>query len=264
MLPLQRKLMNNRKIHNDYNDYSDLLDSVIQNFDFKGKAFANQDRNQLKLFDINDKTIVVKSFKSPNLINKIVYKFFRKSKAQRSFEYASKLLSLGIKTPQPIAYFEFSSLFLFKKSYYVSELLNYDFTIRSLVDDDNFNNFNDILRAFTRFTFSLHEKNINFLDHSPGNTLIKKNGKGYDFYLVDLNRMTFETMNFDARMKNFARLSPKDKMLKVMSEEYSNLIKGKTKEEVEKRMFFFSQQFSEKFKKWERFKKTYFFWRKFN
>ena len=49
-----------------------------------------------------------------------------------------------------------------------------------------------ILRQFIRFSYLLHQKGIEFLDNSPGNTLIKKNEKGvYDFYLVDLNRMKF-------------------------------------------------------------------------
>jgi hypothetical protein len=42
----------------------------------------------------------------PHLINKIVYKKFRKSKARRSYEYATLLLDKGIGTPQPIAFLE--------------------------------------------------------------------------------------------------------------------------------------------------------------
>jgi hypothetical protein len=39
----------------------------------------------------------------------------------------------------------------------------------------------------------MHEASINFLDHSPGNTLIVKKSEGkYDFYLVDLNRMNLK------------------------------------------------------------------------
>src|SRR5690606_18122261 len=99
---------------------------IILNYDKEGESFGNQDRNSLKLFQFKEMTINVKSFKVPNLINQIAYRFFRKSKAQRSFEYANKLTELQIGTPQPIAYYEFQTPFLFKKSYYVSEHLNYD------------------------------------------------------------------------------------------------------------------------------------------
>ena len=82
-----------------------ILDT-IKAFSDKGILFGNGQRNIIKLFDLNDKTINIKSFKIPNLINKVAYKYFRKSKARRSFEYATILLDKGIGTPQPFAYLE--------------------------------------------------------------------------------------------------------------------------------------------------------------
>jgi len=184
------------------------------------------DRNIIKVVKIDDKKLNIKAFKIPNIFNQIAYKFLRKSKAQRSFEYANKLRELGINTPKPVAYFEFTTPFLFKKSFYVSEQLECDLTFRELIHDFNYTDFDVILRAFTRFTYSLHEKGIHFLDHSPGNTLIKKNGAHYDFYLVDLNRMNFVKMNFEMRMKNFARLTHYREMVEVMSDEYVKCIGG--------------------------------------
>ena len=37
-----------------------------------------------------------KRFKKPNFFNKIIYTFFRSTKAQRSFNYAKKLIELGL------------------------------------------------------------------------------------------------------------------------------------------------------------------------
>jgi hypothetical protein len=107
----------------------------------------------------------------------------------------------------------------------------------------------------------LHEKGIHFLDHSPGNTLIRHDDNDYQFYLVDLNRMEFKTLNYDERMANFARLSPRSKMLDIISDEYAKLI-NKPSAEVRERMLYFSKKFSSGFKKKEAFKKKYFFWRK--
>ena len=199
-----------------------LSDSIV-NFETKGESFGDQDRNSLKLFKTDDLILNIKSFKIPNIVNQIAYKYFRKSKAQRSYEFANKLTMLGIGTPQPIAYFEFSNLFLFKNSYYVSEQLNCDLTYRELTTDLNYPEHEIILRAFTRFTFELHEKGVKFLDHSPGNTLITKKGKHYEFALVDLNRMEFKTMDFESRIKNLSRLTVKDELVKVMSDEYAIL-----------------------------------------
>ena len=83
-----------------------------------------------------------------------------------------------------------------------------------------------MLRAFTRFTFNLHEKGVNFLDHSPGNTLINKTEKGYDFFLVDLNRMAFKPLNMDERILNFRRLTTHKSMVRIMSDEYANCCHG--------------------------------------
>lgn len=219
------------KINSDYKTYKDFLDDCIFHFDTKGTPFGNQKRNSLKLFSKDDLLINIKSFKIPNIFNQIAYKFFRKSKAQRSFEYALKLKALGIGTPDPIAYYEFSSFFLFRKSYYISQQLECDLTYRELINDFEYDDYDNILRQFTRFTFQLHEKGVEFLDHSPGNTLITKTNNGYDFALVDLNRMKFGSMDFESRMKNFARLSKYKHMVEIMSDEYAKCI-NKSYEEV--------------------------------
>jgi len=212
-----------RQIHSDFTEHQLFFDDIISNFDNKGENFGNQARNSLKLFNLNGLTVNVKSFKIPNMINQIAYKFFRKSKAERSYIYANKLIDLGIGTPKPIGFYEFSNLLTLKKSFYISEHLPYDLTFRELTTELDYKQHESILRAFTRFTFNLHEKGINFLDHSPGNTLIQLNNGDYKFYLVDLNRMRFETMDFESRINNMSRLTKQDTLVKVISDEYSKL-----------------------------------------
>ena len=204
-------------------DKSDILD-LVNDFDRSGIELGNQKRNTIKLFNIGKRKINIKSFKSPNFINSLIYDTFRKSKAQRSYEYANKLINLGVLTPLPIAYIQNSSFIRLKQSYYISEHLDYDFTFREISRDLSFDDSVNALKAFTRFTYNLHEKGINFLDHSPGNTLIKKDRSGYDFYLVDLNRMEFKQMTLLDRMKNFSRLSHSEDVVKIMSCEYAECI----------------------------------------
>jgi len=211
----------NYEINKDYLHIKNFLVDCVVNFDIKGEDFGDQKRNSLKLFHINDLTLNIKSFKIPNLVNQVAYKFFRKSKAQRSYEYALQLKSLDVNTPDPVAYYEFKTFFLFKKSFYISKQINCDLTYRELINDFNYPDYDTILRAFTRFTYDLHEKGIQFLDHSPGNTLIIKKENEYKFYLVDLNRMKFGQMDFETRMKNFARLSKYKHMVEIMSDEYA-------------------------------------------
>ena len=250
-------------IHANFQKHKLNLLKFITVFNNSGILFGDGKRNKIKLFEVEGKTINIKSFKIPNLINKIVYNYFRKSKARRSFEYATTLLEKGIGTPEPIAFFENYDFIGLKDSYYVSEQLNCDLTYRELVEIPDFPDHDTILRQFTRFSFNLHEKGIEFLDHSPGNTLIKKNTKGsYDFFLVDLNRMDFhDSMDFDSRMKNLSHLTPKKEMIAVMSNEYSKLYPAQTEAKIFEKMWFFTNDFQDRFAKKRRLKKKLKFWK---
>jgi hypothetical protein len=235
---------------------------MIENFNSSGTLFGDGQRNKIKLFDLEGKTINIKSFKIPNVINQVAYKYFRKSKAKRSFEYANKLLENSIGTPQPLAYAENFTLLGLEKSFYYSEHLQAELTFRELVQNPDYPDHENILRQFTKFTFDLHQKGIEFLDHSPGNTLIKKGSQDqYEFFLVDLNRMNFhEDMDFDSRMKNFHRLTPKIEMIAVMSEEYARLY-NKKYDAVFAKMWFYTNDFQLKFHRKIARKKKLLFWR---
>ncbi|WP_378187147.1 Kdo domain containing protein [Aquimarina sp. W85] len=247
-------------VHSDYTKISQEIEQIIFNFDTYDEVLGQGDRNVIKIIPVNGKRYTIKSFKVPNLINQIVYRFFRKSKAERSYNYAIKLLSLGIRTPSPLGYYLNCTPLLFKKSYYICELVNCDLTFRELTTNFDIPDHEDILRAFTRFTFELHEKGVNFLDHSPGNTLIKRNENDYEFYLVDLNRMKFGTMLFEDRIKNFAKLTIHKSMIEIMSDEYAK-ISGQDKVKVFELMWQFTKDFQNRFYRKNRIKKRLFFWK---
>jgi hypothetical protein len=88
-------------------------------------------RNELKIIEQGGIKTVVKSFKIPHLLNRIVYTFFRKSKAYKSYHNALYLKELGVSTPPPIALIEFFSLTLLADSFFFSVLFDFDFTIRT-------------------------------------------------------------------------------------------------------------------------------------
>ncbi|WP_418513247.1 lipopolysaccharide kinase InaA family protein [Corallibacter sp.] len=249
------------KISDKFLAFKDDIENCINNFSVSGTLLSGGDRNSLKTFKVKGKVLNIKSFKIPNLVNQVVYKFFRKSKAQRSFEYASKLMALNVGTPQPIAYYEKTTFFLFKNSYYVSEHLDYDITYRELMLNLDYPNNEKILRAFTRFTYNLHKKGINFLDHSPGNTLIQINNGDYKFYLVDLNRMEFKHMSFNTRIRNFERLSVHESVVRIMSDEYAKC-SGEDFQKIFNLMWSSTQKFQDKFYRKIRLKKKLLFWRK--
>ena len=85
----------------------------------------------------------------------------------------NKLMKMQIGTPQPVAFFEHFDLVGLNESYYVCEHLENVFEFRAIVQNEDFTNREEIIRQFTRFTFQMHQNGVEFLDHSPGNTLIK-------------------------------------------------------------------------------------------
>lgn len=249
--------------HPEYYKYKDQIETFFTNFSNSGKNFVIGQRNSIKLFNIDGIDVSIKSFKKPNLINKIVYRYFRKSKARRSFEFASKLMDLGIGTPQPVAFFENYDIIGLKDSYYACVHLENVFEFREIVQNKNFENRDEILRQFTKFTFDMHQKGVEFLDHSPGNTLIKDNYDGtYSFYLVDLNRMKFhETIDFQTRMKNLSKITHKKDMIEVMSNEYAKL-SGENETSVFETMWKLTSDFQFRFHRKKRIKKKLKFWKK--
>ncbi len=243
-----------------YQDKADRILDIVTHFESRGKKFDERDRNSLKLFEVDGETINVKSFKIPNLINKIAYRYFRTSKARRSYEYANRLLENDVLTPQPIGYFEERGLF-FGRSYYVSKHLSYDLTYRELIRDSEYVGDVKLLSAFAKFTHSLHKKKIHFLDHSPGNTLITIKEDAYDFYLVDLNRMEFGPMDFKTRMSNFRRLSAIKSHVQIMADAYANA-SGEDATLVFETMWQEIQDFQKRFHRKKRLKKKLKFWKR--
>ena len=219
----------------------------IKQFFKENSNTIHKARNELKVIEHENQKLVVKYFKIPHFINKIVYTFFKKSKAQKSYEYALKIKDF---TPKPIGYIEFYKFGLLDESYFVSEKFDYDFTIREPLLDINFPNKNEIFKAFAQFTFDLHENEIYHLDYSPGNILIKKENDNFIFKIVDINRMKFLNMDLEKRAKNFSKLWAKDEDLEFIAKEYAKIYEKNNEEFISKTI-----SFSKKHKAVKNFKK---------
>ena len=219
----------------------------IKQFFKENSNTIHKARNELKVLEHENQKLVVKYFKIPHFINKVVYTFFKKSKAQKSYEYALKIKDF---TPKPIGYIEFYKFGLLNESYFVSEKFDYDFTIREPLLDINFPNKNEIFKAFAQFTFDLHENGIYHLDYSPGNILIKKENDNFIFKIVDINRMKFLNMDLEKRAKNFSKLWAKDEDLEFIAKEYAKIYEKNNEEFISKTI-----SFSKKHKAVKNFKK---------
>ena len=219
----------------------------IQNYFDANENTIHKARNILKTIEHKDKELVVKSFQVPNLLRRIIYTFFRDSKAKKSYEYALKIQPF---TPKPIGYVEFYQSSLLKRSFFVAEKFDYDFTIREPLLDSSFFEREKIFKAFAKFTYQLHERGILHKDYSPGNILVKRQNNSYLFQIVDINRMEFKTLSFYERMANFDKLWARNEDLEIIVKEYARVAKIDEKSAVKTAL-----KASQKLKKRKNFKK---------
>ena len=212
-------------IHPNYKNQEGAILQLVKTFFGEGTIVVKGSRNTIKTNFLGSEKVSIKFFQKPGIFKSIIYSFFRNTKAKRSFDYANYLLDHSISTPFPIAFIEVrNNIGLLEESFYICHHLDYDFTIRELIHDPLFQERKEILEQFTEFTFKMHEANVNFLDHSPGNTLIVNKGNSqYDFFLVDLNRMKFENLSIEHRMDNFKKMWLSKLMVQIIAKKYSQL-----------------------------------------
>ena len=218
--------------------------NILSNFDSAGTLAVDGERNTIRTVELGGEKWSVKRFKRPNLFNSLVYRWIRPSKARRSFDHAERLLAAGIDTPEPLAYYEERDWRL-GRSYYICRHLDYDLDFRVLNHNPNYPERRSILEGVAAFTYRMHQAGIEFLDHSPGNTLIVKQGDRYRYFLIDLNRMRFRSLNLAQRMKNFRRLWLSKTMIAIMAPVYAGL-SGEDQQEVFRLMSLYSRKFQKK------------------
>ena len=184
--------------------FEPLLKNLSQSFEGIKDAIY-QGRNVLKRLAWGKESIIIKSFAHPNILNRYIYSWARKSKARRAHENAIELTKLNIITPLPVGYIEYHRDNYLAQSFYVYEEWSADSTIREVITDSQFPNRAEILAGLGKFAWKLHSKSVNFKDFSPGNILIKYSEPA-EFFLVDINRIKFEPLSLKKRMRAFARL----------------------------------------------------------
>ena len=190
-------------------------------FDTEGEVIY-QGRNVLKRFVNEGQRIIVKSYCDAVWFNRIVYRFFRVPKAQRSYEYADLLLDIGVGSPLPIGYnIQYRGLMI-GRSYFACLESECPFTYRDF-RKRSFDNEKDILLAIADTTSKLHEHGVIHKDYSAGNILFGTFDSKVKVEIVDLNRIRFEKVGMEEGCRNFDRLPGTPEALRIMSDEYARL-----------------------------------------
>jgi len=202
-------------------------DFIIKTFDTSGKTLYDK-RNIIKSFvpdDTNNlhKELIVKRFKCPNLFQRIVYTFFRSSKAERAFYNAKELRGRGVKTPREIAYIEQFKSGMLKYGYFISEADYSHPVTEELVDKQEFNKV--MADCFAAFAAELHLKGVLHQDLNRTNVLFQPTSDGrYTFSLIDNNRMKFvpegETVPLNTCLENLTRFTFRMDLFEYVIREY--------------------------------------------
>ncbi|MDR3250423.1 MAG: lipopolysaccharide kinase InaA family protein [Tannerella sp.] len=198
--------------------FAEHIESIFES----GGTVLHGERNVIKHFKPGepgspDREVIVKRFKRPAFVQRIVYTYVRRSKAERSFRNACELRNRGISAPREIAFIENRKGGLLDYCYFISEP---DFSppiINQLREyDDCKDNFET---DFAYFVAQLHENGILHHDLNSTNTLFGRTEEGdYTFSLIDNNRMHFYPAGkippVKACLKNLCRFTKRSDIFK--------------------------------------------------
>ncbi len=233
------------QINQQFND----LKAEIENLEglFSGSAESiHKARNELRIVTLKGQRYILKAFKVPGFPANAIYGVLRDSKAYKSYHNSILLKDYA---PRPVAYMEKKQGCLLQQSFYLSEAFDYDFTIREPLLDADFPDRDFILRGFARFSLKLHNDGFFHRDYSPGNILIRREGDGFIFKVVDVNRLSISALSDSDRARSFSKLWARPEDLTIIAEEYGQHTK------VGKRFAEDVVRFSEQNKSVKNFKK---------
>ena len=222
------------QVNPKYEDISSFVYALSEQYDKDGEVIYNG-RNQVKRFFLNeDQPVIVKRYKKPNFIQRVAYSFFKPNKAERAFEYAIRLKSLGIDTPLPLACITTWHGALVYQYYFISSEDNRPSCLDLM--DKNLSYREGLVEALANFFVKMHQAGFlhgdtnltNFLySYSPQNNL-------FSLATIDLNRSTFVANPSKKEcLLNFVRLSHNREILQLVVGAYARLRGWDVKESID-------------------------------
>ena len=212
-------------------------------------------RNTVVKVEVDGKPYVVKYFKTPNIINRLVYGTLRRSKARRAMEWSEELINNGFCCPKPIAYTEEKRSLLFGDSCFISEYYGHPTLKRFLVNEGNRweggatstlspDTRMRLMHDLAEFVLSLHTSGFLPGDMNWENIFVIEDAKGADradrsdksersdsgnftFALTDVNRTRLLTSGqmpgLKTSMKAFGQMVPDPELQAEIAPFYARL-----------------------------------------
>ena len=218
------------RVNGKYSEDLDFVRDIPKMFKKgEGKLILNS-RNIVRSFP--ELGFVAKEFHKINFINKFVYSYLRKSKAQRSYEYAQRLIENGFGSPEPVAYINVKSgpmglncfPMLLRTSFYICRECTWD-SLYNVLNSEPSAHTEVIVKAYVADVLRMHDCGIAPIDTNPGNVFYKIDGNEVHFQYIDLNRMHLFNggASLSARSKSLSRITNNDSMFEHLASMYFNL-----------------------------------------
>ena len=174
----------------NYQSYADFLRRLPQLFAEGEGEVVYQKRNEVRRFQLDGMSLMVKRYKKVNALQQVVYTFFRKTKACRAFLFAREFRKRAIETPEEVAYLETTNrLGLFTVGYFVSrevEGTESHLLLREVKEYDPL-----LADAVATQVVLMHSRGILHGDLNLSNFLCREENGEYRFSMIDVNRSHF-------------------------------------------------------------------------
>lgn len=208
-----------------YRDYSAFISQIPDIFDTEGEMIY-QGRNTIKRFAYDGREWIVKRYKKPNLIQRISYTFFKKSKAERAYLFSFELQARGIDTPEGIAYIENRRNGLVDDCFFISTPCHAPAIYPTLGGSEAFDTClaNDLAAFFVQ----MHTKGFLHGDPNLNNILYHKKDKEntFSFSVIDTNRSVFKSVPTQQEcLDNLKRITHRRSLLQYITKQYAILRK---------------------------------------
>ena len=211
------------EVNEAYTHLRDYIATLPSQFEHDGETIF-EGRNVIKKFQVGGDTIVVKRFRKPHLIQKIIYTFFRHGKARRAYANGGRLLHLGFSTPTNIAYIETHRHGLLEYGYYISGVDDAPPICIKLNDQEQFDT--TMAADLAGMMAALHKKGVLHHDLNSTNVLYHALPDGhYTFSFIDINRMKFceGYPPLDECMENMTRFTGRMDLFEFVARAYVNV-----------------------------------------
>lgn len=218
------KLTTNPRYHHDQ-PLQRLLQRLPEAFAAGEGDLIYDKRNKLRRFTLPSGLVAVaKAYKHPNLFQRICYSTFWRNKAEKSFVFGQRLLTLGFDTPEPIAAITYHKWGGLVTSYYFvsTEDRRPDCLI---LRDGHMDDPQPLIDALMAYVIRLHEAGFLHGDTNLSNFLYDVQPDGtYRFAVIDTNRSRFVPRPATRReaLQNLMRLTHKRELLCALVRSYAN------------------------------------------